>query len=130
MTVSVRLSWNAAVTAEFSRDGEFRVLGPTARLTFSQLSEAAAFALQRLAPPGEDEGVLADVVLEAGGTAELSRWYFMLQRLASRGLVVRSVHAAGARLATLVPMAPAFRLVPAVVARRVRRALPFCLPPT
>jgi hypothetical protein len=94
LTISTCLSWNAAVTAESPRDGEFRVAGQAARLTFSQLSEAIVSALQRLAPPGEDEGVLADLVLEAGGASELSRWYFSLQRLASRGLIVRSVYAA------------------------------------
>jgi SagB-type dehydrogenase family enzyme len=112
LAATTRLSWRDGVSAGLRDDGSFCVEGPTARLTFHP---SAGTALRRLAPPGEDEGVLADTVLEAGGLEALSRWYFHLQRLASRGLLTRSVFAADERLASLVPISPAFRFEPAGV---------------
>ena len=70
---------------------------------------AVADALLRLAPPGEDEDNLADLVLVAGPKA-LAGWYYALQILANRGLVCRSVWASGRRLATLLSATPSLTM--------------------
>jgi SagB-type dehydrogenase family enzyme len=49
-------------------------------------------------------------VLRSGGSDALARWYHHLGQLARRGVLVFSVCAGGERLATLVPLAPAFAL--------------------
>jgi SagB-type dehydrogenase family enzyme len=126
LAATTRLSWRDGVSAGPRADGSFRVEGPTARLTFRATAGPAAAALRRLEPPGEDEGVLADSVLESGGLGALSRWYFHLQRLACRGLLVRSVVADGRRLATLVPTSPSFRLEPSGLWVAPDRPLQLC----
>lgn len=110
MIAGIRLCWRDGVTAGTREHGQFWVEGPTARVTLRQPGAATVSALERLAPPGDDEAALDDHVLGAGGVEELTRWYFALQRLACRGLVVRTVHAEGTRLATLVPVSPGYRL--------------------
>lgn len=112
MSASIRLAWREGVKTELCEDGEFRVESPAARVTLRRNDGARAEVWERLALPGEDESALADQVLESGGAGALSQWYYDLQRLSSRGLIVRSVHDGGTSLATLVPLAPEFRLEP------------------
>jgi SagB-type dehydrogenase family enzyme len=126
LAATTRLTWRDGVSTGVGDDGSFRVEGPTARLNFRPSAGPAVAALRRLEPPGEDEGVLADAVLEAGGLEALSRWYFHLQRLASRGLLIRSVFAEDERLASLVPISPSFRLEPAGVWIAPDRPLQLC----
>ena len=76
---------------------------------------AVANALLQLAPPGEDEDGLADLVLAAGPQA-LAGWYYALQFVTGRGLVCRSVWASGRRLVTLLSASPSFTMAEATVA--------------
>ncbi len=76
---------------------------------------AVANALLRLAPPGEDEDGLADIVHAADPQA-LAAWYYTLQFVNGRGLVCRSVWASGRRLVTLLSASPSFTMAEATVA--------------
>ncbi len=116
MAASLLLSWREGVSTESGEEGEVRVQGPGTRVVLRQLAPAVAAALRRLAPPGDDEDRLADLVLGEGGAGALAGWYYCLQGLARRGLVARAVQDDGRRLATLLPTAPAFAFVPAVIA--------------
>jgi SagB-type dehydrogenase family enzyme len=109
--VSVLLSWREGVTAETAGDGQFAVCGPGGRLSLRRVAPAALEALRRLAPPGEEEDRLAELAA-ADGDGALPRWYYYLEALTRRGLLCRSVHAGGKRLATLVAVSPSFAWAP------------------
>ena len=97
MSASMRLSWRDGVSAGPAEGGGMHVEGAGTRLILRPVP-AVADALFQLAPPGEDEDRLADLVLAAGPKA-LAGWYYALQVLAGRGLLCRSVWASGHRLA-------------------------------
>jgi SagB-type dehydrogenase family enzyme len=65
-------------------------------------------ALQRLGLSGELENRLADQVRQMEGAAALAKFYYYLQRLTQRGLLARSAHDNGERLATVVAVSPHF----------------------
>jgi SagB-type dehydrogenase family enzyme len=65
-----------------------------------------------LLPPGITEEEVVDSVLRAGGAEALARFHHHLHRLTQRGLLLRSAHAGGERLATLVPISPGFTFSP------------------
>jgi SagB-type dehydrogenase family enzyme len=102
------LSWRDGVSIGLAEDGGVSVEGAGTRILLRP-GPAVADALCRLAPPGVDEDVLADLVLAAGPKA-LAGWYYALQGLAGRGLVCRSVWAAGRRLASLMGVSPSFTM--------------------
>jgi SagB-type dehydrogenase family enzyme len=108
----IRLCWRDDTTSVSRSDGMVCVENGAVRVTLREPSDSIAAALQGLSRPGLAEVETADRLLDACGAYELTRWYFVLQRLASRGLVVRSVTDRGTPLATLVPVSPAFRLTP------------------
>jgi SagB-type dehydrogenase family enzyme len=116
LTASMLLSWREGVATEADADGALCVRGPRGRVALRQPTPAIVTALRHLAPPGEDEGRLAELVLDAGGPGALPGWYYLLQRLARQGAVCRAVQAEGQRLATLLPTAPSFLLTPTAVA--------------
>jgi SagB-type dehydrogenase family enzyme len=89
--------------------GQVVLLGEQSRLT-ARLPPGCREAVRRLAAPGTAAGVLADLVHAADGPGALARWYYHLQELARRGLLLVSAHAGDACLATLVPIAAGFVL--------------------
>ena len=92
--------------------GEFVLLGPQARVTLPQLSPGLQAALNRLVPSGERVDVLAESILAADGPAALARWYYFLQQLTQRGLLLLTAQTQARRLATLVPLSSTFVLNP------------------
>ena len=112
MPAALVLSWRKGVTAEVVAERELHVRREEFRLVLRQLDPALAAAFRRLSPAGDDEGRLAESILEAGGTTALAGWYYHLKSLARRALLCRSVHADGQRLATLVPTASALAFAP------------------
>ena len=115
MKASLLLSWRDGVSAGPANDGELCVedVGEGTRIILRPVP-AVARALLQLAPPGQDENVLADLVLAAGPEA-LAGWYYVLQIVASRGLISQSVWASGRRLATLLYASPSFTMDEATV---------------
>lgn len=111
MTASLLLSWREGVALE-AGGGGWRVQGPHGALVMRQLAPALAAALNGLAPQGADEEGLAKQILEAAGSDALAQWYYLLQRLSRRGLLCRVIEQEGRRLATLLPISPAFVLAP------------------
>ena len=103
MAASLWLSWQDRVSLSCS-DDQAIVAGPAARLALRPVAPEIATAMQRLAPPGEDEEQLAKSVLAAGNLESLARWYYHVNQLNRRGLVRRSLRAEGALIATLVPL--------------------------
>ena len=73
-----------------------------------QLTPAVRSALERLAHPGEAEGLLMESIRKAEGGGALARWYYHLQHLARRGWLCISVWASQERLATLTPISSSF----------------------
>ena len=115
MDASLLLSWRDGVSAGPAEDGGVCIegVGEGSRLILRPVP-AVADALLQLAPPGEDEDDLADRVLAAGPEA-LAGWYHVLQIVAGRGLVCRSVWASGRRLATLLSASPSLTMAEATV---------------
>jgi SagB-type dehydrogenase family enzyme len=101
LAASLLVSWREGVAAEREPDGGLRVLGDGSRLRMRRLSPRLTELLLRLEPPGSEADTLAEDAANAGVLAE---WYYRLQELTSRRLVVRSVWDEGRRLATLVPI--------------------------
>jgi oxazoline/thiazoline dehydrogenase len=115
LSASLLLSWRDGVSVTRTEDGRMRVEGTAEGQGISIRPEpAVANALLRLAPPGEDEDSLADLVLTAGPKA-LAGWYYALQIVANRGLVCRSVWTSGRRLATLLSATPSLTTAGAAV---------------
>jgi SagB-type dehydrogenase family enzyme len=114
VSAAVVLSWREGVTTAAAGDGALDVQGPGGRVSLRHVAPVLLDALGRLSPPGEGEDRLAELV-QGDGNGALTRWYYYLQRLSRRGLVCRTVHTNGTRLATLVAVSPSFvaRPVPA-----------------
>jgi SagB-type dehydrogenase family enzyme len=105
------LAEGVSVSAE--EVGEAVVRGPDRQVTFHQLPSGTLSALRRLGDAGDDEARLADLVARTDGPAWLPRWFYFLNRLDRLGFLRRSAQADGVRLATLVPLTPAFVRAPA-----------------
>jgi SagB-type dehydrogenase family enzyme len=88
--------------------GEVVIAGPSSRVLLRGLGPATLAALHNLTFPGMPEAKLAESVHTGDGAEALARWYYALQHLARRGQLLVSAHAGKDRLATLVPMTPAF----------------------
>lgn len=110
MPVSL-LSWREGVALE-AESGGWRVRGPHGAIGLRQLAPPLATAFDQLAPPGADEERLAQQILETAGAGALAQWYYLLQRLARHGLLCRVIEMERRRLATLLPICPAFVLAP------------------
>jgi len=108
--VGFLLTWCDGVSPA-EDNGTLVVNGPKGRVTLRDLEPEVLAALHRLAPPGADEDTLADAV-GALGHGALPRWLYYLDRLTRRGLIGRSAHESGTRLATLVTVSPAFAWKP------------------
>jgi SagB-type dehydrogenase family enzyme len=87
-----------------ANDGEAVIAGPGAKIALHSIAPEIVAAMQRLAPPGEDEELLAESILAEGSVDSLARWYFHVDQLRQRGLVRRSLHADGRLVATLVSL--------------------------
>jgi oxazoline/thiazoline dehydrogenase len=82
--------------------------GPSV-VTFRSLSEGTRTALQQLGSGGDYEDRLTKIVLRCNGTEELAKFYFYLRHLSCLGLLRKSVHLSGIRLATLAPISTYFK---------------------
>ena len=103
------LSLPEDVTVAVGADGDLTLSGPRSGVALRRLSPGLRAALHRLAAPGEKAERLAESVRNAEGPTALARWYYHLQRLASRKFLRLSACEGGERLATLEPIAPALR---------------------
>lgn len=101
MSSVLRLSWREQVSLT-TEDSHTRVVGPCSRFTLREPRREIIAAIERLTSPGEDEEVLAESVLAAGGTELLAHWFYCVKELGRRGLVERSLCIGDTRLATLV----------------------------
>jgi oxazoline/thiazoline dehydrogenase len=118
LTAAVKLSWREGVTAAANGDGTFVVQGLGGKVSLRHVVPALQEVFRRLDPPGEDEDHVADLVRSAAN-GSLARWYYYLEHLSRRGLLCRSAHSNGTRLATLVAVSSSFVAKPgALVASR------------
>jgi SagB-type dehydrogenase family enzyme len=97
-------------TVAASADGELTLSGSRARVALRRLSPGLRDALHRLVAPGERAERLEESVRAIDGATGLARWYYHLQRLASRQLLRFAACAGADRLASLEPTAPGFVL--------------------
>ncbi len=104
MAVSLWLSWQERVSLA-AGDGKAVVSGPETRLALPPLAPEIVAALERLAPPGEDEDTLEESILASGDIESLARWFYHVNQFRQRGLIRRSLYADGILLATLTPLA-------------------------
>jgi SagB-type dehydrogenase family enzyme len=102
LVASLWLSWQDEVSLASSA-GEAIVAGPGARIVVKPLAPEIFAALERLAPPGEDEERLAELILAKGTVDSLARWYYHVEQLRKRGLIRCSLRADARPLATLCP---------------------------
>jgi SagB-type dehydrogenase family enzyme len=112
LSAGLLLSWRDGVTAAAAGEGALVVEGPAGRVNLRQIATVLREALRRCDPPGADEDRLAEFVRDAGN-GSLARWYYVVERLTRRGLLCRSAHTNGTRLATLVAVSPSFAARPA-----------------
>jgi SagB-type dehydrogenase family enzyme len=113
--VGLLLAWRGGVSTSLD-GGALTVSRSDVRVELRGVGSATAGVFRRLTHPGADEAELADEVGQ-GGAAELSRWFYYLDRLTRRGLVGWSAHEAGVPLATLVAVSPSFGVKPLNPAR-------------
>jgi SagB-type dehydrogenase family enzyme len=113
LSTALVLSWREGVTAAATGDGSLVVQGGGGRVAFHRVAPVLLDALRRFDPPGEDEASLVEQVRRSGDGL-LARWCYYLEFLSRRGLVCRSAHANGTRLATLVPVSSSFVARPVV----------------
>jgi SagB-type dehydrogenase family enzyme len=104
-------------------DGELVLQSPYARVAFKRIAPGLRAALEQLADAGAPEDRLTDEVLKADGPDGLARYYYYLERLAQRGLVLRSAHLDGKRLATLTPISGSSEFAGGAIKRDRRYAL-------
>jgi hypothetical protein len=105
---SLFLSLLQGATLKASGPGRLIVRARGGGVTLKHLTPGVWQALQGLGNGGSDEADLAEQVTQRDGAAGLSRFYYYLQELSQRGLLLRSATCAGRRLATLVPLSPHF----------------------
>lgn len=84
------------------------------QITLPRPAPGLCAALQLLASGGTTEDQLADRVEQYDGTAGLPRLFYYLQRLIQLGLVCHTATWPGGRLATIVPISPAYEWLPTV----------------
>jgi oxazoline/thiazoline dehydrogenase len=107
LSAGLKMSWREGVTAAASGDGAFVVQGPGGRVSLRQMAPALQEVFRRFDPPGEDEDRIAELA-QGVANGSLARWYYYLEQLSRRGLLCRSAHADGTRLATLVAISSSF----------------------
>ena len=106
VSASLFLSLRDGVSVAATDEGELTLTGATDRMQFKRLGNGAAAALERLAATGASEDELCERVRAADGVAALANFRYYLQRLAKRGLLLRSVYADDALMATAAPVMP------------------------
>lgn len=104
MSASLRLSWRPRVSLA-AGELQATVEAPGSRFALRRPRPEIIDAMRRLTPPGEDENLLAESVLTAGGADSLARWLHCLKELGHRGLIRQSLCVGERPLATLVPVA-------------------------
>ncbi len=102
MPASLRLSWQEGVSRS-AQDGRIVFKKAGAQLALSDAAPEINDALERLAPPGEDEERLADAVLHRGTAQTFARWQYFLEQLSQRGFVRKTLYVDDAPLATWLP---------------------------
>ncbi|MHB1558433.1 MAG: SagB family peptide dehydrogenase [Isosphaeraceae bacterium] len=106
MTTTTWIALRDGVTASRSDDGGDGVIveGHGLRVSMRLAGAVIVDAILGLASPGGDEERTEADLLEAGGPTALASWYYAIERLERRGLLVRSLVANGRPIASLVPM--------------------------
>jgi SagB-type dehydrogenase family enzyme len=89
------------VSVSLASTDELVVASSSARLTFRKMRRGTRTALERLACCGADESTLQEFILETDGPSSLASFYYYLDRLTERGLLVRAAEDGGERLASL-----------------------------
>lgn len=107
MSAGLLLSLRDGVTAAPAGAAALVVQGPRQRVTLRHVAPLLLDCLCRLAPPGDNEDRLADLV-QSGGNGSLARWFYYLEYLTRRGFLSRSVNTNGTRLATLIAVSSSF----------------------
>lgn len=107
MSATLRLSWRENIRLS-AGDEQASVESSSARFAVRYPRPEIVEAMRRLTPPGEDENLLAESVLAAGGTSSLAKWLYFVNGLRKRGLVYRSLYAGDKLLATVVPFDQSF----------------------
>jgi SagB-type dehydrogenase family enzyme len=108
MTASLFLSLRDQTTVVADGEVQLLVQGNGARLAFKRLTPGVRAALQCLGNGGGHEEPLAERVEQEDGSGALGLYYYCLQQLGRRGLLLRSVTDSGGPLATLVPASAYF----------------------
>ncbi|HEY3967708.1 MAG TPA: SagB family peptide dehydrogenase [Planctomycetaceae bacterium] len=103
MVAALWISWQDDVSL-LASEGRAVVAGRGMRVELRRLTPDVLAALERLAPPGEDEERLAESILAGGNVDSLARWHYHVNHLRQRGLIRRSLYADGKRLATVSPL--------------------------
>lgn len=99
MAATCWLSWRDKV-ALTPGDNEAVVTSPHGQIRLRPVEREIAAAMRRLAPPGENEDVLADSILADGNIGSLARWYYHVDRLHEHGLINRSFRIDGTLIAS------------------------------
>ena len=118
MDFSLVLSLPEGVSVSSHGESDLAFDGPASRFALRRPLPATHCALQRLAHPGVSVGQLLSCVQESGAPGAAARFFYDLQCLAARGLLVISTNAGDRRLATLVPAASKFGLPRGAVSDR------------
>jgi SagB-type dehydrogenase family enzyme len=105
---SLALAWREGVSIEPIDGRGIAVQAAGLRLSLRGLSAPVAQGLDALSTGPEHEERLADRVLAEGGHSALAEWYFHVQALMRRGMLVRVLRVGAAPAATLVPIAGRF----------------------
>ncbi|MBI1916592.1 MAG: SagB family peptide dehydrogenase [Planctomycetes bacterium] len=109
MSASLFLSLRDDTAVANGDEGQLSVRADGVGVTLKRLTPGVGEALRRLGNGGAYEEHLAEQVLQADGDAALSRFYYYLDQLGRRGLLLRSAMAERGPLATLVATSTSFR---------------------
>lgn len=108
MAASLFLSLRDGATLAAGGDGQLLVRADGSGFTFKRLTPGVWAALHCLGDGGEYEEPLAQRVGQEDGAPGVSLWYYCLQQLGRRRLLLRSVNGRGGRFVTLVPVSEHF----------------------
>jgi oxazoline/thiazoline dehydrogenase len=105
----LRVSLPDGVAVREDAGGGLALVSPTGAVTLDRLSPGLRVALDALGRGGSTVDGLADLVLDADGPAPLTRLYYWVNLLASKGLVQHTAVADEMPLATIRGIGPGYR---------------------
>lgn len=123
MTSSWFVSLREGIAVGPGAEGELVFQGSDAKITFKHVAAGLDAVLEQLTSTGATTDSLAETLLRVDGPAGLPRLYYYLDHLTRRGMVLRSAHLHGKRLATLTPISGSFVLADCPVTRDRHYAL-------